>query len=72
MKQKMQLKKGRQTMILIEILEKISDAARVDVFQGGALVTFYDGKNSIDSIFNNCIIDSIYTVNNILCINILE
>lgn len=41
-------------MKLIDLLSVISDGTRVNIWQDGDIVSFYDGKSAIDTELNEC------------------
>ena len=56
-------------MKLIDLLEVTSDNARVKVFDTTyTKVALYDGRNSIDEIYNNYDVVEVWNSNNTLCI----
>ena len=57
-------------MILIELLEKINDNKTVKIIKDNKIISVYDGKNSIDNIYNNCILKDIKIKDKIIFIEI--
>lgn len=46
-------------MILIDVLSVLSDETKVCVWQGGEIVSEYNGKEAIDTKYNNKIVKGI-------------
>ena len=57
-------------MKVIDLLERISDSARVEIYEKGVLISLFDGKNSIDDKYNNRIVKSFYVYNDAVKIDI--
>ena len=57
-------------MILIELLETINENKTVKIIKDNKIISIYDGKNSIDNIYNNCILKDIKIKDKIIFIEI--
>ena len=57
-------------MLLIDVISKLDENKNCYVFHNDRLVTFYDGKNSIDESCNNRAVKSVEFANNAYYINL--
>jgi hypothetical protein len=58
-------------MKLEDILSITSESTNIYIHQEDKIVSFYDGKNSIDNIYNECEIVTMWTESNGLHIEIV-
>ena len=61
-------------MTVNDILSVLRDTTNVQIIKDGMILARYDGRNSIDPLYNKCKVKSIYSPNRIftLCIEIEE
>lgn len=59
-------------MMLLDVLEMMDENTNVNVLLMGDIVTYYDGKNSIDEWYNDYKVIGMFVENNTLNIEIME
>lgn len=64
--------KGGKNMKVIDIISICNDNTKVDIINNDTaeVLTQYDGKNSIDKKYNDCVVKSVNVFNNTLTISI--